>query len=627
MIYAEPETMKWETEGFTFLHTLARTVTMAFKNWCPKTSSKDEQGERMEQKTRANKTGPRLLRWWMIVACLVASWLCWWVVNTWLEPKPLWSRELPKKKVFQPVFEDTIAGKVLILETLLSEDGRKKSVAFVILDRNSGQELYQTVVDDTDMADNYVPFLNTPRLLNDAVWRIAIQRKNNARFFQLRCWKYREKADETVVHTWQEPQGQALQNIAWPALSRVIVLRYLITPMVFEIDLNPNPFKSFAIKCLLEQHLLELPSWCESWQLPDETERLPRLLARWAIPSSRRNTSPVVSDDGQWAAFPESNSVPGKVAQRARASGRTSFQGDELLSLFRSDSKGILIFNTATGKLEYQYHDGAIHSAFAGWHGACFATMSDQAIPEKRLSLKEIEDAATARNFNLAWETLAHRCSSFRLSHDGIHALNWSNAIPHDRSQWFFGDGHDQFNGVCSLTDHSNYFTLKEDGDRLSALRTANVAADQTRRWAGWLGNTKQYLMNQPNQYMQWFKKSEGKWAWLDSLIKLVKPHIRLVNDVVVVDENAGRPLQHPFPMYPCIIFPNPSTHFYLFDLVMKDDEVEHGTLHAYPLPLRLFSPWWGRIVACVPFVMLVVYVIGRKHSVIRMWRHSQTKA
>lgn len=575
----------------------------------------------MEQATKGRKTGPRLLRWWMILVCLLASWLCWWSVNKWLEPRPLWSRTLPERRLYSPLCEDADGEKLLVAEMQYDQVRKyRKTKALVILDKNNGKQLHRLEVKEPDLLSDG-EMIHVPRILNNAVWRVSTIFKNNVTIHRLHSWKFKEEQIEKIVHTWTGLLPSNYLRLYWPEKSRVIVLNYAWPLSHFYATPQTHLLVAVTVKLLHNQFLFPIPSWNESWQLPEEAGQSPQRLARWNTPSGYWQSSPNISDNGRWALFTEPWGDARLAAQRGRATGRSNFQGEELFNLFRSESKAILAYETATGKLRNRYQDEKAHQSIGGWQDNCFVTMSFQASPDKVLTLQEINTGAANTNLNLFSHSFIYGYHVFRIDADGPHELRWPTGFPPAGVPWSLSHqklltSYPLLRGY-TLRDRLHY-ALKIEGDQITILRSAKVSENAINGWNSWLGKAAQYSLWRSSLWARIQLRWQNQWPWLDYLLNKVSPYLKMSMDFVVVDDDSGTVREHSFQQTVCVGSYFEFSHLFLYENEEAEKEGGSVTLNCYQLPMRLSSPWWGRGAACVPMVLLLMYLMSRQRMIIQ---------
>jgi len=562
----------------------------------------------MAQAAKANKIGSRLPRWWMILACVVASWLCWWGVNKWLEPRPLWSRTLPEGKYYYPLNESKDGRRLLAVEVrnTNASGAFRTSGALVVIDSANGQELQRIQVKDAGwFFDGEAQHL--PRFHDDIVWFLC--RDNAASGANRLCrWNLQTRKLEEDVKLWNFAPFQPM--VSWPIGSKVLVVGYHFPPSLLSMLPWPDPFKDLIVKGYYYRGLLHMPAWFESYQLPEQADQPLRLLARWTPPERYWSTYPILSPDGKWAVFSEAWGDERLAYQRALATGHTQFRGQELFDLFRPKEQGLRVYDMANGKPSHRLHDPAVIYSASSWGSKNLVTHSIHADESTQLSLTELKEGARDINNNLFSHTFRHSCELYRVDDNGFHTIRpYRNFDPEPTRLHYHGTS---LYASLRLDQHDFYSELDVEKDDLVIKRSISLKRDeQTRSWYRWLPGTDQYLSIQGSFYHRLHLQWDGKWGWLDRVIKWVDPYLSKEGQAVITEERDGQSRECSFQQSPFDDWNVQLTHLYLLQTESMGDVSSTRTLNAYQVPLAISSPWWGRTAACLPVVLFLVYVMS----------------
>jgi len=570
----------------------------------------------LEPASGLKKTGPRLLRCWMILTCLVASWLCWWGVNKWLEPRPLWSKTLSEGRYYYPLNESK-DGRRLIATEVRSTNGKgafRSNGALVVLDAANGQELHRVQVKDAGwFFDGEAQHL--PRFHDDIVWFLS--RDNVASGAHRLCrWNLQTGKLEEDVKTWNFAPFQPM--LFWPVGSNVLVVGSHLPSIVLSLYPWPDPLKALMVKVFTNNGLLQMPAWFESYQLPEQADQPLRLLARWTPPEGYWSTYPILSSDGKWAAFPEAWGDERLAYQRAIATGRTQFRGQELLDLFRPKEQGLRVYDTADGRLSHRLHDPSASFYSSNWSGKYLITDSIHAEERTQLSLTELKEGAKDRNRNLFSHTFKHSCELYRVDDNGFHPIRPCRHFePGPTRLYYHGT---TLNASLRLDQHDNYYELDVEKDELVIKRRLSLQRDeQSKSWYRWMPGTGQYISIKGSFYNRLNHQWDGKWTWLNRVIKWFDPYLSKEGQAVITEERGGQSRECSFQQSPFDDWNVRLTHLYLLQTDNMGDVSSARTLNAYQVPVAIPSPWWSRGAACLPMVLLLMYLQSRRRLIIQI--------
>jgi hypothetical protein len=352
-------------------------------------------------------------------------------------------------------------------------------------------------------------------------------------------------------------------------------------------------------------------TWYESWELPDEISSEPRFLARWVAPYSGWGTSgPHITDDGKWAVFSEPMGSDYQAAQRAKATGRNSFSGDELFQLFRSPHQGQLVYNTRTGKVEHRFSD---HSAYP------FVVQSSQNYlvmqahypdAKSKVSLAELVAVGKEPSEMLYRRLFLRADELFRIDEKGVTRIKRSDEVQQlslgDRL-FFSGNRLQAFsheNGThAELEVVGNELKVRQLWpDRDEKLKAINLLPFENQ---GFVPGGSQSL---PASLRRWLEKSPKLRHWAEKLWNAIHPKIGFS----VVELMPSDMRYHSFSEQ--ITRVKNSSMLYCFTLDESDRPVTGATLNAYSLPMILHSPWWSRVAGLLPLLLLLAYCLRPNH-------------
>ncbi len=559
---------------------------------------------RHTQEASMKQSRPRLPRWWMILTCVVASWLCWWGANKWLEPRALWSRTLPEGKYYYPLNESNDGRRLLAVEVRNTNTSGafRTSGALVVIDTANGQELHRVQVKNADwFFDGEVQHL--PRFHDDIVWFLC--RDNIASGANHLCrWNLQTGKLEEDVKLWKFAPFQPM--VSWPIGSKVLLVGYHLPPSLLSMFPYPDPFKALIVNGYYYSGLLHMPAWFESYQLPEQADQPLRLLARWIPPEGYWSTYPILSPDGKWAVFPEAWGDERLAYQRALATGRTQFRGQELFNFFRTKEQGLRAYDTADGRLSHRLHDPAASYYSSIWGGKYLITDSIHAEESTQLSLTELKEGAKDRNRNLFSRTFQHSCELYRVDDNGFHPIRLSWQFdPLPNNLYYHGAS---LNALQKLDQHDIYHELDVLNDELVIKRRLSHKRDeQTKSWYRWLPGTDQYISIKGSLYHRLHLQWDRKWDWLDRVIKWIDPYLSKEEQVVITEERGSQSRECSFQQTTFDDWTVQLTHLYLLQTDTIGDVSSTRTLNAYQVPLAIPSPWWCRGAACLPVALLLV--------------------
>ncbi|MFT3880502.1 MAG: hypothetical protein QM703_12670 [Gemmatales bacterium] len=566
--------------------------------------------ELMQQEAGTKKTGSRLLRWWMIVLCLFASWLCWWCVNKLLEPKPLWSSELSDGRYYHPLNE-SIDGKRLIAAEMCRTNRRgtvRANGVLAVIDSSTGQETHRVQVKEAGwFFSGEVEYL--PRFHGNVV--CFLSRDNDTGLIRLCRWNLQTGKLDEEVKTWKHAPFSP--QVFWPIKSKVLVVRYHIHPDFFSLaSAWPDPFKASIVQILCNMGLLHMPCWFESYQLPEHAGEPLRFLARWVPPAGYWFNSPALSPDGQWAVFSDAGGDESLAYQRALATGHTEFRSLELFQLFRPEQQGLLAYSTATGCRSHRLHDPAIQYSHINWRGSALILHKIQADEKIHLSMAEIREGARDRNQNLFSRTFRGSPEVYQVDQNGFHSVRLPSQFePFSVNLYYHGT---MINALQKFEHQHVFHELNLDRGELAISRSFSIdPKERTERWLQWMPGTDQYLSLQGSLHHRIHLHLAGKWPWLDTVLNWIDPFLSKEGHLVVIEERDGWTRECSFQQ---VIFDDWNVQFsrlYLLESTSSGDAPTTKRLNAYQVPIKIPSAWWSRLAAFAPVVLLVIYWARRK--------------
>ena len=266
----------------------------------------------------------------------------------------------------------------------------------------------------------------------------------------------------------------------------------------------------------------------------------------------------------------------------------------------------------ANGKPSHRLHDPAVIYSASSWGSKNLVTHSIHADESTQLSLTELKEGARDINNNLFSHTFRHSCELYRVDDNGFHTIRpYRNFDPEPTRLHYHGTS---LYASLRLDQHDIYSELDVEKDDLVIKRSISLKRDeQTRSWYRWLPGTDQYLSIQGSFYHRLHLQWDGKWGWLDRVIKWVDPYLSKEGQAVITEERDGQSRECSFQQSPFDDWNVQLTHLYLLQTESMGDVSSTRTLNAYQVPLAISSPWWGRTAACLPVVMLLTYALFRR--------------
>jgi hypothetical protein len=158
-----------------------------------------------------------------------------------------------------------------------------------------------------------------------------------------------------------------------------------------------------------------------------------------------------------------------------------------------------------------------------------------------------------------------------------------------------------------------SFYELDYVEDQIMVKRELTFLQQGDRHFSNWIPHSTQYVCGANSLYRQCTARLQGKWAWLDSTIKLLGKLFDAEGSVVVVDQRPGGTRECAFQQLPANDSLASFSQLYLLEVKRNGDQIVSMTLNAYPLPLPISSPWWARMAACLPIVLLLVFVMKRR--------------
>lgn len=558
----------------------------------------------MQQNTKQQRPSSGVFRWWMVPLCLMACWLAWWGMTSWLSPKPAWSIKLTDKRMYYPIQESADHRLLLCVDLMLdSQNGTPSGLA--ILETATGNVLSTLTLDDVRPIDMYGNIIS-PRIVGNHVRWFTRQSKDDVvASHRLHRWHYR---DGSLTDSKHLSSGYR-QFVAGPESSSTIVLGQVFPLSVYQLGYIDNPYFTTALRVL--NRLGQLPQFIcyESWEIPDEPSAESRFLAHWAAPSPACGLQ--ITTDGKWAVFTEPAGNDHLAIHRAKATGKESISGDELFQLFRSAHQGLLVYNTRTGKVQHRYNDNAAYHSVSQVTGNYLLAQSRTASTKGTVALSELVAAESTDNSKLYVNLFDQRDELFRIDEKGITKITRSQEM----NQESIGSRITGSRGRLMAYDHwqSPTAELEVVGDELRIRQIWPTPPDEKLKAGNLLSTGNQAFVHTghvglPDSWARWLKDYPRLHEWADKLWNIFDSQPRFT----VMELTPSGFLQHSFP-HNHLMFVSGATQLYCYDVVRPETDDKSATLIVYRLPLKLYSPWWSRMAGLVPLLLLLAYCLRRR--------------
>lgn len=558
----------------------------------------------------------RLPRWWHLLCYLALSLLLWWGVNKLLEPRPLWSIESREGRSLQPLVEQENGHYLLAVEVFHKAGTYSRNpLALVVIDKNSGQVLHRLETADSSLL-NYDQVNSIPRIHGDVIWWLAITEILSGFEYRLCAWKYKEENMVRTVHLWQDSILHQLR-LQWPGKSKVIVIHHKqnrLESKVWNRLMNTLLSLFLAMECNIL--FPEIPPLFVTWQLPETPDLQLQKLCQWSVPADRSDAAWEMSEDGNFLVVLEPPGYSGLARQRALASGKEKFQGKELYDLYRSDARGMQVYDTSSGRCLHHYQDEYVPYVSWGWRGSYLITgvVNSNHITEE-LALTDLLRS------DIEWiPSSLDRLKPFpryvyQINEKGIQPVKMTTALRDTGVQFAFVGK--IFQGSIRTWNSGISYLLGIDDDRLNLLQQlhfseSNSSIRQTSfAWLpGWHG---QYITSSTNSWLKYISSWKYKWKWFERLYDKLEEQSWIKHSVTTVcDATRQQAFSH------AVVADSPQSFSMLFlhKFRMQDVTTVIGsTLQAYELPMQINSPWWARMAAMLPWLWLVFILFRRNNT------------
>ncbi len=548
----------------------------------------------------------------MVPLCLLACWLAWWGMTSWLSPKPAWSITLPEQRMFYPVQESLDQRMLLCFDVQVETKNRPESLlGMVLLDTNSGYVLHRLSSRDFD-AFEVIGSQERPHLHQNYVGWFKRRYHAGETSYRFHRWHFREGRVSTPQHSWK---GNDLHS-SYPSQGSIVLFRYTLPQSVYYLGFH-SLAGSRSILAMLNRlgHLPQL-TWYESWELPTEHTTEPRFLARWPAPYHGWGTGhPHITEDGKWAIFGEPNGIDMLAAYRAKQTGKFHFTGEELFNLFRSHNRELLVFNTMTGRVQHRFKDqaAAYHHVLQS-QGNYLVVNCFYPNPDSCASMIELQKAGLRPNDDEYQNLFLRADQLFRIDESGITKLRRSPVVKQAQlgDRLFYSGKRLQV-----YQPFSNVFAeLEVEGDEMNVKQVWTLPKAKDSYRAGDLlsqGNQVNIVGEQhplPDILSQWFVNTPMLKKWAGNVWHFLHPE-KMFSIAELTASGSIR--EHVFAKERDVGALDASQLYTLLVVHPSEDNCT-ATLNAYALPMKLHSPWWSRVAGLLPLLLLLAYCLRANH-------------
>ncbi len=287
---------------------------------------------------------------------------------------------------------------------------------------------------------------------------------------------------------------------------------------------------------------------------------------------------------------------------------------ERLAELSRPSIRGIRVYDTSTGKHTIHLADQAPIHLSHDWLGQLLIVYSPKIPKDTEFSLTSFRD------YQSRYITaVKHRYQVLKV-HDGkVQALETPEILhtilpPDPNVNAFYSNGA----SLVLIQPSGKNRVVSEvhaSGDVAIIKRSASFPSNEETRWVAWLPGTDQYLAIKSSVHQRLHLKWGNKWPWLDGLLRYIDPWLSKKEDVMVVEERDGSYQECLFRQELVGKTTSQFSNLYLLD---KSKQPQF-TLNCYAVPVAIYSPWWARGAAILPFVVLIWLMLKRRRQHLQM--------
>ncbi|MBL8822018.1 MAG: hypothetical protein JNJ77_05470 [Planctomycetia bacterium] len=549
---------------------------------------------------------PRL-RWWRLLGCLFLSLFLWWGVGQLLEPRPVWSIDSREGKSLLPLVEQENGHYLLAVEVFHKAGTYSRNpLALVVIDKNSGKVLHRLDTGDSSLL-KYDQINCIPRIHGDVIWWLAITEILSGFEYRLCAWRYKKENMVRTVHIWQDSILQQMR-LQWPAMSKVIAIHHKQNSLESKVwNRLMNSLLSLSLGMECNVLFPEIPPLFETWQLPETPDHKLQRICQWPVPADRIDAAWEMSEDGNRLVVLEPPGNSSLARQRALASGKEKFQGKELYDLYRSEARGMQVYDTSSGRCLHHYQDEYVPYVSWGWRGSYLITgvVNTNHITEELtltdLLRRDIEWIPTRVDLLKPFQRYV-----YRINEQCIQPVKMTTAFRDTGVQFAFVGK--IFHGSIRTWNSGISYLLGIDEDHLNLLQQLHFSESNSSirytsfAWLpGWHG---QYITSSTNSWLKYISSWKYKWKWFERLYDKLEEQSWIKHSVTTVCD-ATR--QQPFSYAVVATAPQCFSMLFLHKFRMQDVKTVLGsTLHSYELPMHIHSPWWARVAALIPWLWLI---------------------
>jgi hypothetical protein len=546
---------------------------------------------------------PVIVRWWMIVLCLLVCWLCWWAVSRLLAPQALWSLASPNGRYTMPVMESQDGRLLLSYARNFSTQARHFGEGLVIQDTATGATLHRSQGPAHSIIEKFGNELS-PHLLSQRVYWLTdkINDEDQNHEYRLHFWDY----ETGRVHTCQPVWKGNMMETKWPAHSRVILFTRYAPWEVYLLGACA-PGNAFMFGLLHRFEYLPRAAWHESWELPVGEEQEPRMLARWPLPNQPwQGVEPHLSQDGRWVIYSEPLENFVHAYQRTRQHPKTEYTARELASFFRVGTPGLQVFDTRTGQRRFHLNeDHVVYQHNQSSHGDHHLIIRYPLREQAMIARKDLGLVDSEWIVNPFTHLMEGSCEVYRMTEEGITRLLPQDGLAlenHERS--IFKQGRLHLHQYVEQRLHE----FQIEGNRYRIRQTwdlpehAKYRCDPLPR--GNQGVARVLPIRIPEFLSKWMENSPNLHEWVYKFWRKLQPE----NQFAVLDFSHAGVREHRLINQYHHDIPH-ATHLYSLEYErVEESEIKQITLHAYQLPMVIYSPWWARLAGLFPLVVLMIY-------------------
>lgn len=545
------------------------------------------------------------LRWWMLILCLLASGACWWFARFLVDPQPLWTLERTGKQ-YLPLYESedqlvVTEGNLEVSNEMIHSE--KVPGSLLILDRSTGKEQHRLQVLDISMMHIRDYHLPIPRLHKGALWRITSTYEYSGRVHHLLRWDYARDQKEKVVHTWKGPQ----QQVTWTQNNRVALISFRQSLFPLLSMMSDSAFGTLLFHKLDRNNCMPEITWWERWNVELDSEPLLRRQARWMNPIGRDRHYPNISPDGQWALFTSIWPDDYDLVQRAKRKGLTSCTAQQVVDLVRPDEREVLVYNTITGQRVSHDQPTVPILSITNWSESTFLAFSYHQLSDKDFLLSEYGTTSSQHLLLGQAAPLSHDAFSFE---DGIITpLHLATEFPELRLT------DSVFNKRLSCLSQSSLVELRRQGRQWSIHQQIEMSSGSLGYELNWLLNTNQAITRYEHFEPFWTEIIE-QFPWTERFFPPIQEDDQERYQFSVFDNSRGNTERYVFRDQTPWSTPFLTKFLYSIRNEKRGIDIISSKLFAYEVPIRWYSHAWRWLAACLPLVLLMLYVMRRRRTV-----------